>query len=386
MIWDRLKKSPGFKNISILGSSTIVGNAISSVFWIYLAGLLGAEKYGELGYLISIAGIVSTVCLVGGTWSMTVYTAKGMKIQPPLYIISLISSCISLVIVFVIFDTISIGIFVIGFVIFQLFLAELLGFKLFKRYGKFYILQKITFVCLALSFNHIIGFEGIIIAYGASYLVFSFPVFKMLTTVKPDFGILKTKFSFVTSNYLYDLSSTANGQIDKLIIAPIFGFALLGNYYLGLQIIGFLGILPGIVFNYILTHDASGQSTTRVKKITLLCSVGFALIGIFLIPPLMPIVFPEYTEAVTLLPILSLSVIPIAVQSIFISKLLGQEKTRYVLISHLISIFVLVFGIIVLGNEFGSEGIATAYVLSQVASAILLVVAAQLLAKNESSS
>ena len=386
MIWDRLKKSPGFKNISILGSSTIVGNAISSVFWIYLAGLLGAEKYGELGYLISIAGIVSTVCLVGGTWSMTVYTAKGMKIQPPLYIISLISSCISLVIVFVIFDTISIGIFVIGFVIFQLFLAELLGSKLFKRYGKFYILQKITFVCLALSFNHIIGFEGIIIAYGASYLIFSFPVFKMLTTVKPNFEILKTKFSFVTSNYLYDLSSTANGQIDKLIIAPIFGFALLGNYYLGLQIIGFLGILPGIVFNYILPQDASGRSTTQVKKITLLFSVGFTLIGIFLIPPLMPIVFPEYTEAVTLLPILSLSVIPIAVQSIFISKLLGREKTRYVLISHLISIFVLVFGIIVLGNEFGSEGIATAYVLSQVASAILLVFAAQLLAKNESSS
>ena len=386
MIWDRLKKSPGFKNISILGSSTIVGNAISSVFWIYLAGLLGAEKYGELGYLISIASIVSTVCLVGGTWSMTVYTAKGMKIQPPLYIISLISSCISLVIVFVIFDTISIGIYVIGYVIFQLFLAELLGSKLFKRYGKFYILQKITFVCLALSFNHIIGFEGIIIAYGVSYLIFSFPVFKMLTTVKPDFGILKTKFSFITSNYLYDLSSTAHGQIDKLIIAPIFGFALLGNYYLGLQIIGFLGILPGIVFNYILPQDASGHSTTQVKKITLLFSVGFTLIGIFLIPPLMPIVFPEYTEAVTLLPILSLSVIPIAVQSIFISKLLGQEKTRYVLISHLISIFVLVFGIIVLGNEFGPEGIATAYVLSQVASAILLVVAAQLLANNESSS
>ena len=383
MIWDWLKKSPGFKNISVIGSSTIVGNAISSVFWIYLAGLLGAEKYGELGYLISIAGIVSTVCLVGGTWSMTVYTAKGMKIQPPLYIISLISSCISLVIVFVIFDTISIGIFVIGFVIFQLFLAELLGFKLFKRYGKFYILQKITFVCLALSFNHIIGFEGIIIAYGVSYLIFSFPVFKMLTTVKPDFGILKTKFSFVTSNYLYDLASTANGQIDKLIIAPIFGFALLGNYYLGLQIIGFLGILPGIVFNYILPQDASGHSTAQVKKITLLFSVGFTLIGIFLIPPLMPIVFPEYTEAVTLLPILSLSVIPIAVQSIFISKLLGQEKTRYVLISHLISIFVLVFGIIVLGNEFGPEGIATAFVLSVIAGAILLVVSAQLLAKNE---
>ena len=382
MIWDRLKKSPGFKNISVLGSSTIVGNAITSIFWIYLADLLGAEKYGELGYLMAIATIVSNVCLVGGTWSMTVYTAKGMKIQPPLYVISLISSCTSLVIIFVIFNTISIGIYVIGFVIFQLFLAELLGFKLFKRYGKFYIFQKITFVCLAFSFNHFMGFEGIIIAYGLSYLIFSFPVFKMLTTVKPDFGIFKTKFGFLTNNYLYDLSSVANGQIDKLIIAPMFGFILLGNYYLGLQIIGFLGILPGIVFNYILPQDATGHSTTQVKKITLLFSVGFTLIGIFLIPPLMPIVFPEFTEAVTLLPILSLSVIPIAVQSIFTSKLLGQEKTRYILIGYLISISILFSGIIILGNEFGAEGIAIAFVLSQTASAIFLVLAAQLSAKK----
>ncbi len=382
MIWDRLKKSPGFKNISVLGSSTIVGNAISSIFWIYLADLLGAEKYGELGYLMAIATIVSNVCLVGGTWSMTVYTAKGMKIQPPLYVISLISSCTSLVIIFVIFNTISIGIYVIGFVIFQLFLAELLGFKLFKRYGKFYIFQKITFVCLAFSFNHIMGFEGIIIAYGLSYLIFSFPVFKTLTTVKPDFGIFKTKFGFLTNNYLYDLSSVANGQIDKLIIAPMFGFILLGNYYLGLQIIGFLGILPGIVFNYILPQDATGHSTTQVKKITLLFSVGFTLIGIFLIPPLMPIVFPEFTEAVTLLPILSLSVIPIAIQSIFTSKLLGQEKTKYVLMGYLISISILFPGIIILGNEFGAEGIATAYVLSQSAYAVFLVFAAKLLVKK----
>ena len=383
MIWDRLKKSPGFKNISVLGSSTIVGNAITSIFWIYLADLLGAEKYGELGYLMAIATIVSNVCLVGGTWSMTVYTAKGMKIQPPLYVISLISSCTSLVIIFVIFNTISIGIYVIGFVIFQLFLAELLGFKLFKRYGKFYIFQKITFVCLAFSFNHFMGFEGIIIAYGLSYLIFSFPVFKMLTTVKPDFGIFKTKFGFLTNNYLYDLSSVANGQIDKLIIAPMFGFILLGNYYLGLQIIGFLGILPGIVFNYILPQDATGHSTTQVKKITLLFSVGFTLIGIFLIPPLMPIVFPEFTEAVTLLPILSLSVIPIAIQSIFTSKLLGQEKTKYILMGYLISISILFPGIIILGNEFGAEGIAISFVLSQTATAIFLVLAAQLSGKKK---
>ena len=50
----------GLKNIGIIGIGNLVGSAISALFWIYLAGLLGAENYGELGYYISIAGIASS--------------------------------------------------------------------------------------------------------------------------------------------------------------------------------------------------------------------------------------------------------------------------------------------------------------------------------------
>ena len=67
----------------------------------------------------------------------------------------------------------------------------------------------------------------------------------------------------------------------------------------------------------------------------------------------------------------------------FTSKLLGKEKTKYVLISYIISIFVLVSGIIVLGNMFDLEGIAVAFVLSQISYAFLTIIFSRITISTE---
>ena len=97
MIWDWVKGSKAFKNISTIGIATVAGNAVSGLFWIYLAGVLGAESYGQVSYLLAIAGVASNAALLGGTWTMIVYTAKGVKIQSALYIISLINEVGSII-------------------------------------------------------------------------------------------------------------------------------------------------------------------------------------------------------------------------------------------------------------------------------------------------
>ena len=56
MIWDWVKGSKAFKNISTIGIATVAGNAVSGLFWIYLAGVLGAESYGQVSYLLAKAG------------------------------------------------------------------------------------------------------------------------------------------------------------------------------------------------------------------------------------------------------------------------------------------------------------------------------------------
>ena len=364
MDWNNIRSSPGIRNISALATSTITGNAISALFWLYLAGLLGQENYGELGFLIAIAGISSNIALIGGEWVMVIYTAKGKNIQPVLYLISLISSGISALILYAIFQNTGLSVYVIGFVIFNLIIAEVQGKKLYKTYAKFFVLQKIFFVLISLSLFQLIGAEGILLGYGLSFVLFFKQMYNSLKTKNYDFKFIKEKSGFIANNYSLDLAGAVKGQIDKLMIAPMFGFALLGNYYLGLQVVSILGILPGVIFTYLLPQDASGKSTTKLRIFAILGSVILAVLGIFLAPVLVPIVFPEYEESVSLIPILSISVISGTITSMYTSKFLGKEKSSYVLIGYLFSITSLVLGILILVEIFQVIGLAIAYVLS----------------------
>ena len=102
--------------------------------------------------------------------------------------------------------------------------------------------------------------------------IFSFIVLKEFKKTKIDFKILKPKFGFMMNNYALTIEKVLNGQVDKLIIAPMFGFAILGNYALSIQILSIMSILPSIVFQYTLSQDASGKSSSWIKKFSILSS------------------------------------------------------------------------------------------------------------------
>jgi O-antigen/teichoic acid export membrane protein len=373
MDWNNIRNSKGIRNIVSLATSTVTGSAISAIFWLYLAGLISQEEYGELGYLLAIAGITSNIALLGGVWVMTVYTAKEKNVQPVLYLISLISSGISAAILYVIFQNAGLSVFVIGFIIFNLILAEIQGRKLYKNYAIFFVLQKLFFVLISLTLFQFIGSEGILLGYGLSFMPFIKRMYDSLKTKKYDFKFLKEKSGFIASNYSLDLTGSIKGEIDKLMIAPLFGFALLGNYYLGLQVVSILSIIPGVIFTYILPQDASGNAIGKLRIVTILGSVILAILGIFLAPILIPIIFPQYEESLSLIPILSISLIPSTVASMYTSKFLGKEKSSYVLFGYIISAISLVLGILILSEIFQIVGLAIAYVLSISVQAIFLL-------------
>lgn len=135
------------------------------------------------------------------------------------------------------------------------------------KYSKLILVQKGLFVTLALVFYHLIGFQGVIWGIAISFLPFVIIIFKTFKIEKIDFSILKNKYRFIVNSYLLDLANAFNGSLDKIIIAPILGYVLLGNYQLGIQFIALLGIFPGIFYQYILPYDTSGNSTKTIKKI-----------------------------------------------------------------------------------------------------------------------
>ena len=374
MDWNLIKRINGLKSISQIGAATAGGNAIAAFFWIYMADLMGQEDYGELGYLLSIAAIASTISIVGGQWTMSVYTAKGVRIESSLYFISIITSTVTAIVLYFLFENVGIGVYVIGVVIFNLFVAEILGKKRYKTYSKIFFLQKIILVILAILLYYILGAEGVLLAYGISFLVFTSRIISTLRNHEFNFGLLRQRFKFWMFNYIIQLSNSARAQIDILLIGPLFGFALVGNYFLGLQVVGLFLILPLIIFKYTLPQDSSGSSTKQIKIIAVVASIGFALLGIFVAPEVILFALPEYADTVELIPLLSLAIIPRTVTTMLMSGFLGKENNMHLLVGNLIAFSIVVLGILYLPEYFDIVGLAIAYLLSVTIQTIYLLI------------
>ena len=169
------------------------------------------------------------------------------------------------------------------------------------------------------------------------------------------------------------LAAVLSGNVDRLIIFPMLGFTLLGNYALGLQILAILTIIPANVFRYILPQDSSGTNTGKLRLKTILLSIGLAFLGIVIAPILIPNFFPKFTEATEVIQIISISIIPSTITSMYTSKLLGNEKSKIVLFGSIIFIGIQSIGIILLGQLLGINGAAIALVISSICQALFLI-------------
>ena len=372
MNWSNFKKNKAVSGIFTIGVGNIVGGAITSFFWLFLAGILDTESYGQLSYFLAIMGITSVAASFGGAFTMQVYVSKGLKIEAVLYFISIITSLIGAIILFFMFEDIGLSLLVIGTSVLNLYLVELLGKKLFSKHSKIYILQKLLFVTLSLLFYFTIGFEGILIGFALSNFVFIKHVINILRKEKLNFNIITEKKKIVFSNYLSNLVSTTRNHIDELLTVPLFGLSLLGNYFLALQLVALMYILPSLVVKYTLSEDSRGNSTRKVKGITVLSSIIVSISGALVLPELLPIFLPKFTETVLLIPILCFAAIPRAITLMLMSSFLAKEKNFHVPIGHVISIGIMVTGILISYQLSYEIGIAYSFVLGTSGGAIYL--------------
>ena len=359
----------GLKDISTIGVASIAGSGIAAIFWIYLAALMGAENYGELAFYISIASVATSISFIGGPAAITVLVAKKIKIESTIYILSITASIISGIVLYIAFTNIGLSVYVLGAVIYNLSVSELLGRKRYREYSIYFTLQKILFVILALVLYYVIGPEGVLIGIGLSFMPFLIQIYSGFKNYNISFQLLKTKWKFVTNNFFIDLSVVLNNQVDRLIIGPMFGFVILGNYYLAIQVLMVLTLIPEIVRKYTIPEDSSGVNTTKIKIITVGFSFILALIGILVVPQILPIFFSEYNESVELIPLISLTIIPATISGLYNSKFLAHEKSNYVVIINIVSTIVLISGVFILGQFLGVVGLAYSFLLSNIVKA-----------------
>ena len=244
------------------------------------------------------------------------------------------------------------------------------------------VTQKSLTLVLGISFYFILGPDWIIYALALSYIHFSIIIFKILIGSKVNFTILKPHLGFVGNNYAMNLLTIVRSQVDKIIIVPLIGFEIVGNYVLALQVVVVLTILSSIIYKYTLPHDASGDDTKRIKILTFICAIGFSILGITIIPILLPDIFPNFSDAAIAIQILSVAVIPSTITLFYTSKLLGMEKSKMVLISKALMAGTVIVSILLLATTWELIGISIAFVLSMIVEAVFLVLSYHLLVKK----
>ena len=360
------------KDISAIGGADIFGTAMSAVFWFYLASQIDPSLYGEIFWFLGIAGIFSTIALFGTVNTLTVYAAKKIQIQSTLNFISLSASVILSLIVIVLFPsfyTIDIGIILIAYVINTLAIGDLLGRKQYTSYSKYTLVQKGLTLGLGFLFFYLFGYEAIIFALACSYMFYIKRIYSIFTEMKIDFGLIKQRIGFITNNYLAFILTGAvgGGQVDKIIVAPLLGFAILGNYSLALQVINMMMIFPSIFYKYLLPQESSGVKNKKPKIIVIIFSISISVLGIFIAPTLIENFFPKFIEAVDAIKIMSLVVIPVSIALILEAEFLGNERSKIVIIGAGISLVFLTIGMIVLGSWFGIIGVAWSLVIATTA-------------------
>ena len=364
----------GQKDILSIGFANLFGSGITAIFWFYIASLLGPAEYGQIHYFLAIAGMAQLVSLFATPNAITVYVAKNIRIHSTLFFISIIAGIVSSLVVFLFFSRTDASLLVLGYIIFELSNGFLLGKKLFSNYAKFFLTQKILTVIFGFGLYFTFGVDGVIFGLVLSYVPYIWILVNEFRNTRIDFSLLKPRKGFIINNYGINISGAVGGQIDKLIIVPLLGFELLGNYSLAMQFLIILLLFPTIVFKYLLPMDSSAKNTKNLKKISILVSGALAAFGIVVLPMIIPVLFPKFIDSVVAIQIISVVIIPATIGVFYESKLLALEKGKFPIIGKSVGIITVVVGFLTLGSMYGMIGLATTFVISGFLQTLVVVI------------
>ena len=361
------------KNFSSIISGDTISGIIGSAFWLYLASILTVSNYGEIQFIIGIATFGVGLSLLAQTNTIIVFEIKKRGLRQILFLLSLIIAGIVSIILFLIYSKLDIIFLTFGMICGEMTMGYLMGKQLFVRYSIFLISQKLLMITLGVGLYFIIGIEGIIYGIIISYIPAGILVISTLKNITFNISLLKDNFGFIFYNYAERLVVFSRRNLDKVIILPILGFGILGEFALGFQIYSVMILFASISFKLLLLNDTEGKDSKKMSLVILLISTIISILGIILGPQIIPILFPQFINVIEIIPIMSLAVIPNTLVLIFSSKFLGNEKSKFILIGTIIYATSYLLLILLLGATYGIHGLAYTFLITSTGYAIYLI-------------
>jgi len=360
------------KNFSYVGIGRLITLVSQAAFFLIFAALLEPSKYGELGYLIALAGTFSIVSRFGIPTTIIVFRAKGESVLAnQINLLAIITTTTASI--FLVFINEFSALLCLGFSFFFLYQHNLLGEQQYKSYVKNSMLRAILAYTLPFPLYFAIGFPGIILGVAIGTLISSLRLFSYTTFRIGKFSVLKEKYKVLISNFGVDSSHNLVRFIDKILVGAIFGFNFLGLYHFNLQILLAFEMLPRVLRLFLLTEESRGRKHKKISYFVVFASCMIAVAVIILSPVILPLLFPNYSDGVLGLQIIIISIIPSSISAIIIAKMQAEEST-IVGFSAIVRIGSLLLLLIILGNAYGLIGMSLAVVSATIINTIFLFI------------
>jgi len=350
----------------------IISTGLQSLLYIILASILDTNSYGELSYIIALAGTFSIFSRFGLNHTITVMLSKGdFKTSSSINgIVIITTSFASFILVFI--NPLA-AILCFAMSVFLMTIHNLLGLKRYKTYMHIDILKGVLIISVPLGFYYVMDFPGVLLGMSISYLICSFQFFKSLTINIKSFTNIRDKIHVIVHNFGVDFSIHGPKFLDKLVIFPLLGYAYVGIYQLNTQILFGLEMLPLALHSFLLSEESSRQTHKKTIYLAIIASCFIAIFVILMGPYFINEFFEEYSDGVESLQVLIIAIIPLTISSIINAKLQAQEST-VVGYSAIVRIGILLILIAVLGPIIGLMGLALAVLFSTISYTIFLYI------------
>ncbi|MBA3977932.1 MAG: polysaccharide biosynthesis C-terminal domain-containing protein, partial [Nitrosopumilus sp.] len=174
------------------------------------------------------------------------------------------------------------------------------------------------------------------------------------------FDQIRGKMKFSLHAYAFNMSTAFLLYFDKLIILPLFGYAVLGYYQISLQFLLFVGMIPISLYQYLLSSESADTEKTKLRVLGYGVSVILALLLFVASPWLIQKFFPNFENSIDALRIVSIGIMPMTMVWTINSRLFKIGKSKFVAIGSAIYLSVQITLIYLLGHALGVMGLAIA--------------------------
>jgi len=359
------------QNLSFITIGRMLNAGLQAVFYFIFAAILGPESFGQMTYLIALAGTVSVFSRFGLDTSVMVYRGKNdHQLSNQINVLAVISTTAAAAILLLIDITAAVLCFALSYFIMSQ--QNLLGLKKYKKFMRVSLIKGLAVIAITLLLYSLLDLPGILLGMAIGNFLGSFDLLKSLNRKVQSFGKIKSNYKVLVNNFGVSISRLARWA-DKLLIMPLLGSAYVGIYQFNLQILLGLEIFPLALYSFLLSEESAGRSHKKITQMLILFSVIVTMSVIILSPIFVNQFFPDYSEGIFSLQIIIISLIPLSFIAILDAKLQAKESTKigYAGIIRLGSLLGLIF---VLGDWLGLVGLSLAVLISVILNCIFLVV------------